>query len=169
MGWPLNWITSQTWEAWSDCSGNAFLPFDMDLWGGSLASAALLLPCDAVTRMRGISGLGWAIWALCAIRSHLTGVWECSSWSPGCVLVPSKMRLVAAPGALLLKPSFSHSSASVEHSWGCWLLNQLYQGTCYVSFSTWNPWKEIRKTSAPWSVMDSVGKLCSSFWLSSEL
>lgn len=46
----------------------------MDLWGGSLASAALLLPCDAVTRMRGISGLGWAIWVLCAIRSHLTVV-----------------------------------------------------------------------------------------------
>lgn len=32
----------------------ALLPFDVDLWGGSLTSATLLLPCDAVTKMRGI-------------------------------------------------------------------------------------------------------------------
>lgn len=60
----------------------------------------------------GLGDLGF----VCHPQPSDCGVWECSSWSPGCVLVPSKMRLVAAPGALLLKPSFSHSSASVEHS-----------------------------------------------------
>ena len=37
------------------------------------------------------------------------------------VIVPSKMYFLATPGALLLRPSFSHCPTCVKHSWGCWL------------------------------------------------
>lgn len=96
------------------------------LWRGSLGwkshvcnIASTLWCCykDERDLGPGLGDLGF----ICHSQPPDCGIWECTSWSPGGMLVPSKTRLVATPGAWLLRPSFSRSSAFVKHSWGCWL------------------------------------------------
>lgn len=65
-----------------------------------------------------------------------------------------------------------YSCSCVKHSWDHWLecwINIHPVGANVVSFSTWNPWKEIHKVVAAWSIVDSAGRLNSSFGFSSEL
>ena len=117
---------------------------------------------------------GWAggLGVVCAIHSHLTMVsksvpaglqFQCDSAIKN--VLSGNTRCFASEAFFLPLSNLCEAFLRLLIR----VLNKLSRGTCYVSFSTWNPWKKIHKANAPRSIMDSVGKLCSSFGLSSEL
>lgn len=126
--------------------------------GGSHTSTTLLLLHGIVTRWEGLRG--WAGGFLCTVHSHLQiGVWERTLWYSDSI--PSKNVLsgnticFAFQFFLLLESNPDGALLTIEY----WINSTR---AYVISFSTWNPRKKIHKTTAAWSIVDSVGKLSSS-------